>query len=219
MSHPHENVGQHFSRENLLKARDRSVHAVTAIAKKMTVGIREAEAKTMGKQTLIELGMEKEWHPTLIRIGKNTLNTFKQASDPTVILQPNDIFFIDIGPVFHGHEGDAGATFTVGNDPDMIACAKAAEILFHAVKQKWQTEKLTGKALYAYAEKTAHEMGWELNLSTPGHRVGDFPHAIHQADRLARIDFTPAPDLWILEIQIRHPTRPFGAFYEDILGT
>jgi len=23
--------------------------------------------------------------------------------------------------------------------------------------------------------------------------------------------------LWILEIQIAHPTKPFGAFYEDLL--
>ena len=27
----------------------------------------------------------------------------------------------------------------------------------------------------------------------------------------------PAPGIWVLEIQIAHPTRPFGAFYEDIL--
>ena len=29
---------------------------------------------------------------------------------------------------------------------------------------------------------------------------------------------TPVEGLWILEIQIAHPTRPFGAFYEDLLG-
>ena len=27
----------------------------------------------------------------------------------------------------------------------------------------------------------------------------------------------PADGLWILEIQIAHPTRPIGAFYEDLL--
>jgi hypothetical protein len=27
----------------------------------------------------------------------------------------------------------------------------------------------------------------------------------------------PALRRWMLEIQIAHPTRPFGAFYEDLL--
>jgi len=27
----------------------------------------------------------------------------------------------------------------------------------------------------------------------------------------------PASGLWVLEIQLRHPTRPFGAFFEDLL--
>ncbi|KNH27792.1 hypothetical protein ACS77_09735, partial [Pseudomonas syringae] len=36
------------------------------------------------------------------------------------------IFFIDMGAVWQGHEGDAGATLTTGFDPVMIACAVAA---------------------------------------------------------------------------------------------
>ena len=29
--------------------------------------------------------------------------------------------------------------------------------------------------------------------------------------------FKSASGLWVLEIQIRHPERPFGAFFEDLL--
>ena len=60
-------------------------------------------------------------------------------------------------------------------------------------------------------------MGWELNFDLPGHRVSDFPHAIYKAGALGDLDTQPRTGLWILEIQIAHPTRPFGAFYEDLL--
>ena len=29
--------------------------------------------------------------------------------------------------------------------------------------------------------------------------------------------FRPSSGLWVLEIQIRHPSREFGAFFEDLL--
>ncbi|MFP3748232.1 (Fe-S)-binding protein, partial [Achromobacter sp. SIMBA_011] len=34
---------------------------------------------------------------------------------------------------------------------------------------------------------------------------------------LGDFDACPNAGLWILEIQIAHPTKPFGAFYEDLL--
>ncbi|WP_260433383.1 hypothetical protein [Burkholderia cepacia] len=40
---------------------------------------------------------------------------------------------------------------------------------------------------------------------------------IYTAGNLGDFDATPAAGLWILEIQITHPTRPFGAFHEDLL--
>jgi hypothetical protein len=56
-----------------------------------------------------------------------------------------------------------------------------------------------------------------LNLDVGGHRLADFPHpAIHKGT-LATTNYTPKTDLWVLEVQIRHPTRPFGAFFEDLL--
>jgi len=56
-----------------------------------------------------------------------------------------------------------------------------------------------------------------LNLDITGHRVSDFPHAIYRAGDLGDFANTPGKGLWILEIQIAHPERPFGAFYEDLL--
>ncbi|WP_267131055.1 hypothetical protein [Burkholderia cepacia] len=40
---------------------------------------------------------------------------------------------------------------------------------------------------------------------------------IYTAGNLGDFDAAPAAGLWTLEIQIAHPTRPFGAFYEDLL--
>ena len=34
---------------------------------------------------------------------------------------------------------------------------------------------------------------------------------------LSAVNFAPTTDLWVLEIQIRHPERQIGAFYEDLL--
>ena len=71
--------------------------------------------------------------------------------------------------------------------------------------------------MYAFAEEQAEAMGWRLNHEIKGHRVSDFPHAVHKAGDLGELGERPSSGLWILEIQIAHPTEPYGAFYEDLL--
>jgi hypothetical protein len=161
--------------------------------------------------------MDRIWHPVLVRFGENTLKTFKQRSDGDPLLADNDIFFIDLGAVWAKHEGDAGATFVCGDDPDMRACADAARAVYGEVEQHWRTTGCAGIALYDYAAQRAQAHGMRLNVDIKGHRVSDFPHAIYRAGDLGDFDATPAAGVWILEIQLAHPTRPFGAFYEDLL--
>ncbi|WP_271195799.1 M24 family metallopeptidase [Pseudomonas turukhanskensis] len=190
---------------------------IEAIAAQIKPGLRESDAQVIAKQVLAELGMQRIWHPVLIRFGANTLKTFKQRSNGDPQLGANDIFFIDLGVVFGGHEGDAGATFTTGSDSEMQACAAAAKTLFDRVRVHWRTGGVSGQQLYDYAQAQAIEMGWVLNLDIKGHRVSDFPHAIYRGGDLGDFAETPGRGLWILEIQLAHPTRPFGAFYEDLL--
>ncbi len=213
-----ERLGSEFSLEKLWAARDKTFQAVNLIAESLHIGMKEEDANLLAKKTLLEMGMQKEWHPCHIRFGTNTTKIYKETSEPGVILQENDIYFIDIGPVFDGHEGDAGDTFVAGNDSEKIACAKAARDLFACVQEEWKTNHSTGLKLYQFAEKTAEKMGYLINLGALGHRIGDFPHAIYKADHLSRLDFPPTASLWVLEIQIKHPTKPFGAFYEDLLS-
>ncbi|WP_159814069.1 M24 family metallopeptidase [Pseudomonas sp. 18058] len=211
-----EAVGERFVLETMRHAQQLTWKAVDAIAEVIKPGMLESEAQALGKQILVELDMDRIWHPLLIRFGANTLKTFKQRSDGDPVLGKNDIFFIDMGVVWRGHEGDAGATYTTGSDPEMIACAAAAKELFDRVEAFWR-QGVSGVALYRFASDQAEAMGWVLNLNIKGHRVSDFPHAIHRGGDLGDFDQTPNAGVWILEIQIAHSTRPFGAFYEDLL--
>lgn len=212
-----QRVGIAFDMESMRHASQQSWLAVHQMAKAFTPGLLESEAVRIARGILKDVGMERIWHPIQVRFGANTLKTFRQKSDPGVVLGENDIYFIDIGPVFRGHEGDVGATFTTGDDPDQLACAAAAKTLFDDVRGRWSRERLSGPALYDYAERRAREMGWRLNLGTQGHRVGDYPHSIHRGGTLAAFDSKPDDGIWVLEIQIAHPGKPFGAFYEDVL--
>jgi len=163
-------------------------------------------------------GVERVWHPVVIRIGPNTTRTYRQRSDPSVRLDTNDIYFIDLGLVFGGHEGDAGDTFVTGHAPEHQACADAARTLFDEVATIWRSQGLSGEALDAFAGERATAMGWRLNHAIKGHRVSDFPHAIHKGGDLGELPSTPSTGLWILAIQLAHRTKPSGAFHEDLLS-
>ena len=213
-----EAVGARFNPDLMQRARERSWAALRGIGERMHPGISEDEAKLAAAEVFRELGVERLWHPPLIRIGANTTKTYRQRSDPAVRLGENDSYFIDLGLVFDGHEGDVGDTFVVGQPPGRQACADAARTLFGEVADAWRIQGLSGQALYAHAGERAEAMGWRLNHAIKGHRVSDFPHSIHKGGDLGDLGAVPASGLWILEIQIAHPSEPFGAFYEDLLA-
>jgi Xaa-Pro aminopeptidase len=212
-----QQVGENFVLDSMKFARDRTWDVVNQLSAWVRPGMLESEATAECKRVMTALGMERIWHPSLVRFGANTLKMFNERSEGDPRLAENDIFFIDLGIVWKGHEGDAGATFVVGDDPEMIECAVAAQRLFDEVEAYWRKTGATGVSLYDYAERRANDMGWRLNLDIKGHRVSDFPHAVYKAGKLGDFAACPNVGLWILEIQIAHPTRPFGAFYEDLL--
>lgn len=215
--HP-EAVGPRFSPDKMLVARDKTMEAVQRIASLIRPGMTEQQAKVLAKDELEKMGMDRLWHGIIIRFGASTLKTFSQPIDPDNVLLEDDIFFIDLGVVWDGHEGDAGDTFVTGDHAGKRACARAARQLWFEVAAKWRAEGPGGPALYQFAQARAQAMGWTLNLDIQGHRVSDFPHAIYKAGSLG--DFSACPDtgLWILEIQISDPAGTCGAFYEDLLS-
>ena len=214
-----EGVGPRYALDALLAARERSKLATERIAAAIEPGMRELDAHAVADAVFAELEFSRLWHPTHIRLGANTLKTFREASDPAVVLGDPDVFFIDIGPVWAGHEGDYGDTFVIGDDPELGALRDAARQVYAEVAAAWRQQRLSGRALYRHAEHCAERLGWRLNLGAPGHRIGDFPHSIHQGGKLADKAHVPGSGLWVLEIQLAHRSRPVGAFYEDILLT
>ncbi|MEW5687383.1 MAG: M24 family metallopeptidase [Pseudomonadota bacterium] len=212
-----EAVGAAFSLPAMLKARDLTFEAVRRIAAEIRPGVTEGQGHEIAQRVVEEMGMERVWHRHVIRFGPGTTETFFGDFTPDYVLRPDDIFYVDLGIVWDGHEGDAGDTFSVGGDPEMAACCEAARTLWHEVAARWREDGLSGEALYAFAQRRAEEMGWRLNWEVKGHRVSDFPHAIYKAGALGAYEGVPTTGLWILEIQIAHPTRPIGAFYEDLL--
>jgi Xaa-Pro aminopeptidase len=210
-----ERVGAHYDREQMLSVRRMTLDAVDRIARAVKPGMLEEDAVAQSREILKEMGMLRGWHGVKVRFGRNTLKVFGAPSEPGTILLENDIFFVDIGPVWQKWEGDAGNTYVVGTDADMHRCKRDVRVLFDRVQAKWRADSLTGHDLYDFASAEAKALGWELNLDTSGHRLADFPHAA--SGSLSAVKFAPTADLWVLEIQIRHPERPIGAFYEDLL--
>ena len=215
--YPKEAVGAAFDLDAMRHASAQAWRAVDAMVDAFKPGIVESAATVLALEILNDFGMERIWHPPHVRFGANTTKMFNEKSDDDPELGDDDIFFIDIGPVFGGHEGDVGATYTTGADPEMRACAAAAKTLFDDVARAWKRDALSGVALYDHANRRAHEMGWVLNLDILGHRVSDYPHSIYKAGDLGAFDRVPVEGVWILEIQIAHPQKRFGAFYEDLL--
>jgi hypothetical protein len=206
-----------FDLAALMAARDKTLGAVAKISAEIHPGMLEDDAYRRALKILEEMGAEKHWHRPWIRFGENTLKHYGLPSAAGTRLGENDIFFIDIGPVWQGYEGDAGNTYVVGNDADMKRAGEDARRLFDETRECWRRDGLAGPALYHWAEARARDLGWELNLAACGHRVSEFPHALHFKGGMKDVDFQPSPHAWILEIQLRHPRRPFGAFYEDLL--
>jgi len=212
-----EAVGRQFSLDKMRHARTKTFEAVNLIATQIHPGMTEKSAKELAARVLAEMGMDRIWHGIIIRFGHNTLKKFNEKIDPESTLGENDIFFIDLGVVWDGHEGDAGNTFVVGVNPSMQACAQAARDIWFEAAQIWQKEGATGEELYVFASERAEAYGWQLNVDVKGHRISDFPHAIHKGGNLGDFALKPDSGVWVLEIQLADPAGNFGAFYEDIL--
>lgn len=214
-----ESVGTEFSVDAIKTARDLTLAVISEAAQNIKPGDSESYARELVKQIQQRLGAPKSWHPPQIRFGENTLLPFGVKGSDDIVLKENDIFFIDIGPIFNGHEGDVGRAFAVGQDLEMQKCCKDVAEIWFEVRNYWFEKNVSGSELYKFAKTCAENRGWILSLKEAnGHRIADFPHSAKARGSIEGFENTPSANRWILEIQIRHPRRPFGAFYEDLLN-
>lgn len=212
-----EATGESFSIEDQMMVRARTRRAVHMIAEQVKPGMAEEEAKRTAREILKSLDMRRGWHHIIVRCGSNTTKDFMARSKPGVVLKENDIFFVDIGPIYGNCEGDAGDTFVLGDDADHHRAKRDVRAIWERVRTRWFEEHATGTDLYEYAGACAAELGWKLNLDLSGHRLSEYPHSAHYDGPLADVGFSPTANLWVLEIAIAHPANTFGAFYEDLL--
>lgn len=214
-----ESVGLYFSEDLLIEARNKTLDVLLEARDQIQPGMREKDARQLVLELMAQKGAPKSWHPPQIRFGPNTTLPFGKLGEDNPMLRENDIYFLDIGPLFSDHEGDVGRTFFVGNNPLHKKCTEDVAAIWKEVQGQWQTNHSTGEKLYDFAKRSAQEKGWRLSLEkADGHRISDFPHAAKKRGSIVGLNFPPQSNRWILEIQIQHPTEPFGAFFEDLLN-
>lgn len=211
-----QDFGEKFELTKLINARNLAREMTYELSSMFRPGMTEEDAHKMYKELCTRYPVEKQWHPPKLRFGPNTICDFKDVSVPHV-LQEEDIFFIDIGPVIDGHEADYGETFAIGNIFDQKNIAHCSKKVFEEVSEYFKRNKTTGENLYQFAKARADHYGYILNMGSDGHRIGDFPHHIHFKGALPETEEVIVPNAWILEIHLYSKDKKFGAFYEDIL--
>jgi len=212
-----EGVGANYSFDEQMEVRLLTRQAVHAIAGAIEPGMAEEQCRDSARKILTSMGLRRGWHHVITRVGPNTTKDFKALSERGVILGEDDVFFVDIGPIYGDCEGDGGDTFVVGHDAEHHRAKADVRAIWEEVRKMWFDTRATGRELYDYAQAATEARGWRLNMDLSGHRLSDFPHSAHYDGALAEVDFHPTVNLWVLEIAIAHPARRFGAFYEDLM--
>jgi len=174
-------------------------------------------------------GIDKYWHKKIVRTGANTLQPYN-GNPPDLVIQKDDILFLDFGPIFQGWEADLGRTYVIGNDPLKLKLKRDVELAWHEAKT-WHGEQaiLTGAAYFNYVTQLAKRYGWEFGGEIAGHIVGRYPHEqlepgdmgldIHpdnHSDILQRDDQGNSRH-WILEIHFVDKANNIGGYFEQLL--
>jgi hypothetical protein len=161
----YEATGPNYAVDKLLDVRERVHQAIAAVSAKIAPGMVEEDAVAMARATLGDMGMRKGWHRVIVRFGPNTTKDFMADSEPGVVLGSDDIFFLDIGPVYGDTEGDAGQTFVFGDDPEHHKAARDVRALWDDVREQWFARGLTGRG------------------ARPGARLGTQPRPVRPPPR------------------------------------
>lgn len=215
-----EPLGEKFNLQTYLNAREICKKASNQIKDQIKPGMNEADGQKLIKEIFKQHGVEKFWHPSKFRVAAETVKSFREPPDQQIHLSPNDICFLDLGPIIEGHEADFGFSFlidTLEQQSELYLLSKRSEILFEMCRTHWLEKSVTGKELYEFATEQAQKWGYRLNPNMAGHRLGDFPHRVYSAEKLSEIERKPIENLWVLEIHLIDDRLQRGSFYEDIL--
>jgi len=171
----------------------------------------------------------RHWHKRVIRTGPNTVHPYQIDPEDRTIA-PDDIVYLDLGPVFEEWEADFGRTYVLGDDSRKQVLSRLVEALFREGKAYFNDHPdITGAELYAKVTAMAEREGWDFGNGHAGHIVGEFPHEKIIGDKISLYihpeNHQPlrAPDQfgrqrhWILEIHLVDKDKQYGAFFEELL--
>lgn len=174
-------------------------------------------------------GIEKYWHKRIVRAGINTLQPY-DGNPLDLILQKDEIIFLDFGPVFEDWEADFGRTFVIGNDPFKHKLKKDIESAWYEAKMWFEKQtKLTGAEYWKYLNDLAKKYGWTYGGQLGGHLIGHFPHErlepknyglyVHPENHndMFLPDANGNKRHWILEIHFVDREKQIGGFFEQLL--
>ncbi len=193
-------------------------------------GKSEKEINTAIFQLAEQLfGIKKYWHKRIVRSGANTLQPYNE-NPPDLVVQQDDILFLDFGPVFEDWEADFGRTYVLGDDPVRHKLKNDIEAAWYEGKAWFDTQtKLTGSDFFQHISHLAGRYGWTFGGQIAGHLIGQFPHErldpgnyelyVHPEnhnDMFAR-DANGMKRNWILEIHFVDRERQIGGFFEQLL--
>jgi Xaa-Pro aminopeptidase len=220
-------VGPNFVESHLLEAQRITKAVVKETISQIGPGLCEQDIQSLLKRNFLAVGVDRYWHGTKVRLAQDTVKNFREANTDGLQTEVGDVCFLDVGPIYMGHEGDFGRTFVIpegvaanaiGSTIDHNPLVKASEEIFHLTADEWKRTGKNGQELFLFASKRAEDMGYSLNPEMAGHRVGDFPHKLYSQEKLFHLPQRVAPIRWVLEIHLIHRSTQRGAFFEDILG-
>lgn len=232
MKHQSETPIEQARRAALVDAEARATALFDAIEAGGLIAAGRSERdveKDIYDLALARFGVEKHWHKRIVRAGSNTL--FTAVDNPPVrMIEPDDLVYVDLGPVFGEWEGDVGRTYSLGHDPEKARLVADLERVFVAAQARYHARPdISGAEFYELVCSLAREAGWRFGGVIAGHVVGEFPHAHLPGDkalnRIAPGNPQPMTDPdgngqarhWILEVHLVDQTGTFGGFYERLL--
>lgn len=223
------------ARQNLLISEQKAKALFNAVEQHGLIIPGKSESELAGEIVKLakeNFGIESFWHKKIVRAGANTLHPYN-GNPPNMVIQDDDIVFLDFGPIFNGWEADLGRTYVIGSDPLKLKLKKDAEEAWQIANAWYHRQReLTGAACFNYVTELAKNYGWEFGGDIAGHIVGRFPH--EQPDDPADLALDIHPDNhnsillldkhgnkrnWILEIQFVDRKNNIGAFFEQLFTT
>jgi Xaa-Pro aminopeptidase len=225
-------VSEESRAAELLQAQSKAEELFRAIEERGLVraGIAESVLNAEIYELAREMfGITTYWHKRIVRAGRNTLLPYAE-NPPDLMIQTDDILFLDFGPVFEAWEADFGRTFVLGSDPRKLKIQSDVGAVFAEGKRYFQQHaEITASELFDYVRSRGEELGWEFGGSIAGHLIGQFPHERISGDKVS-LYIHPESHLrmntpdeheqkrhWILEIHFVDRERGISGFFEELL--